>query len=192
MHIYDRKKHPLKGFPKSDLKATNVAVQPASSEYRSGAVSQLLLQLGNNNKYMIELDHLHPFSLKKEFSTGEWAVQNSMFAQKIEWWELLRVLTPCLIGLLFYYRIPLDPNIFFNFPANLASYNFITASQMKDHEVEVVHSLFCFEGIKLTAFFAYFLIRSLCFLLLMCSIARWEHFVGYKSCMRTREKRKQQ
>lgn len=58
--MYDRKKHPLKGFPKSNLKATSVAVQPASSEYRAGAVLQLSLQLGNNNKCMIELDHLSP------------------------------------------------------------------------------------------------------------------------------------
>lgn len=76
MHIYHRKKHALKSFPKSDLKATSVAVQNSSSEYRAGAVSQLSLQLGNNNKCMIELDHLHPLSLKREFSTGRMSCPN--------------------------------------------------------------------------------------------------------------------
>lgn len=76
MHIYHRKKHPLKSFPKSHLKAASVAVQPASSKSRAGAVSQLLLQLGSNNKCMIELDHLHPLSLKREFSTGRMSCPN--------------------------------------------------------------------------------------------------------------------
>lgn len=83
MHIYHRKKDPLKGFPKSDLKATSVAVQPTSPEYRAGAVSQLSLQLGNNNKCMIELDHLHPLSLKKEFSTGRMSCPNFHVCQKM-------------------------------------------------------------------------------------------------------------
>lgn len=101
MHIYHRKKHPLKGFPKSDLKATGLAVQPASSEYRAGAVSQLLLQLGNN-KCMIELDHLHALSLKREFSTGRMSCPNFHVCSENR--MMRTVLTLCLIGPLFYCR----------------------------------------------------------------------------------------
>lgn len=76
MHIYHRKKHPPKGFPKSDLKAASVEVKAASSESRAAAVSQLSLQLGKTNKCMIELDHLHPLSSKREFSTGRMSCPN--------------------------------------------------------------------------------------------------------------------